>query len=84
MPDRDTERFALHDRADEGAHRRRVAAAEHVQQRFLDRQAHVLLLECQEDFLAEGAAKPGRSHLQRSDEPEPSLDRDHEQVDELR
>src|SRR5436305_1370473 len=84
LADRDAERLALDDRADEGAHRGRVDAREHAHQRLLDRETHPLFLQRQRELVTERTFHAPRGHLQRADETHAGLDGDDEQVDQLR
>src|SRR6266568_4629776 len=79
LPDRNTEPLSLYDRTNERAHRGRVAAVEHVQQGFLDREPHALLLECQAQLFSKRAPDARCRRLNRPYEAEARFDRDDEQ-----
>ena len=59
------------------------ARVEHVRERLVGRQAHALLLQRQPQLVAERAREALGRDLERAAKPEPGLDRDDEQVDQL-
>ena len=57
---------------------------EHVAQSLLHREPHVLLLQRQPQLVSERAAEAVRGHTKRGREGETGLDRDDQDVDQLR